>query len=234
MARPFKPLPNWYRADLTIAEMSEISGHQKGGIRKFLQRRNLPYIKKRIDTEGELEWYDPSLTVDEMAAKSKYTTTRISWILNKRNLPFKEKPKEIPEWYNPNSTAKEMAIRAGIGLKAVYIILNAKGLEYKKITKKPGGPRPRKFTIDDFMKFYNKNLTVQEMHKISKIPTSNIRGFISVYKLPFKRLARKLIIGDWYREDRTISEMAYLSGLEPGTVSTLLYRRNLPHSRKKY
>jgi len=181
------------------------------------------------------EWYNPELTIREMSEKAGLCRTAISYYLNKLNLKCKsyKKKKSIPEWYDKNKTIYEMSAISGLSYDVVYHILRSSKLHYKKCQRPSGYHIFKRYSFDEFIKFYNKNLTIQEMSLLSGIPMVNVKSFLNKHKLEYFRLKdHDIEIGKWYSPDRDLSEMSYLSGLSEQCIYGYLRNRNLPFKKK--
>ena len=79
------------------------------------------------------------------------------------------------------------------------------------------------------MKVYDKARTVREMSMLSNIPMKNVRHFLHTYKLEYRKIIRKLEIGEWYNPSLTLSEMSFRSGIAKDDLKSLLYRKRLSY-----
>jgi len=176
------------------------------------------------------EWYDENCTINEMVKKAGISRKRVYRYIYRHHLKCKREDRRqpIPEWYNSKRTIKEMSEISGLPFHCIYNVLSRNKLPYKKAKKLPGHKYCAKYTFEEFMKFYNKNLTAREMSLLSGIPLDNVSAFLYRHKLEYFRLKRDLEIGKWYSPERTVNEMSEISGLSCKTILNALYVRNLP------
>jgi len=224
-------LPEWYDENRTVAEMAQISGKKRNTIEHFLLRHKLKY---KPVIENIPKWYDPNSTIREMAEKSGKSRKGIFDALKRRNLkcmPEKALDK-IPEWYDANLSISDMSIRANKPRSTISMILRRLDLPYKRKIVVVNS-LIKKYSKDDFMQYYNENLTVREISLLSKIPEQNVRNFLNHYHLKYFKIINDLIVGEWYSPNKTIEEMSFESGLSNHNLYNLLYRRKLPFANKK-
>ena len=225
----YMDLPECYDENRTIAEMAQISGKTKNIIRFYCWSNKLKYKPAR---ENIPEWYDPSLSMSEMANKAGKSLNAIAKFLRNHSLKCKSAMShDTPSWYNENMNLAEMAELANKPRNAIIKYLRYHDLPYKKKKFIKSKGYRKKYSFEEFMKFYDKNLTAKEMSMLSNIPEKNVRKFLNSRKLEYYRVCRQLEIGDWYDPSLKLGEMSFASGIAKDDLISLLRRKRLPYNK---
>jgi len=225
----------WYDPSLTAQEMADKAGDNIDHIRSLLHTHHLSYKKVVMRKITDIPtWYDPSLSLREMAAKAGVTGERVRQILTNRGLleKFKEEKDEIKK----NLALDIKALyEAGWPIRYISNMLNITKYTLTSLNMKYNLiPLNKKYDVEGTQdQWYDPNLTIPEMAKISGISTSRLFSYLTQNNLPYKRI-RIVRNSDlpWYDENLTVQEMADIAGVSTANVYQLLNYRNLPYKRK--